>query len=217
MTPFEAQKTDKVDNGLMAEYESAFRNLLDQPVRLLEIGIFRGGSLQLWDTLFRHPAARIIGIDLRTPPLQCSPRVITYECDQNDTEGLQRIAREHGPFHIVIDDGAHMARETRNCFDTLFPHVYPGGFYAIEDWAVGYWEDKLPEYRGMVKFVTDVVHNVPALGIGEFRILAGPGCVALFQKSAIPFKDMIVPPGASSAEAFYEVTVARDREAAGDG
>ena len=217
MTQFEAFKTDKIDNGLMVEYESVFRHLLDQPVRLLEIGIFRGGSLQLWDSLFRHPAAQLIGLDLRLPPLHCSPRVVAYECDQNDTEGLLRVARDHGPFHIVIDDGAHMLTETRNCFETLFPHLVPGGYYAIEDWAVGYWQEKLPEYRGMVEFITGIVQNVPALNIGQFRIAANPGCVALFQKSVVSFQDKIVPPGTSTAEAYYRATVARDQEEAGGG
>lgn len=217
MTSFESLKTDKVDNALMAEYEAAFRDLLDKPVRLLEIGIFRGGSLQLWDSLFRHPQARIVGIDLRLPPLQCSARVVTYECDQNDTDGLLRIARDHGPFNIVIDDGAHLLRETRNCFEVLYEHLVPGGYYAIEDWAVGYWKDQLPEYQGMVEFITKIIQDVPALNIGRMRIVANPGCLALFQKGVVPFREWPVPPGTSAADAYYEETVARDREQATGG
>jgi hypothetical protein len=209
---FEPDKTDKIENRLLDEYQIAFRDLFDKPIRLLEIGIFRGGSLQLWDTVFRHPETRIVGIDLRIPPLKCSPRVVASVCDQNDTEGLRRIAKEHGPFHVIIDDGAHMARETRNCFDTLFGEVVPGGFYGIEDWAVGYWPDQLPEYRGMVEFVTELVQRVPSLNIGGVRITVGPGCLALFQKSVVPFAEKVVPPGLRAAEQYYKERVARDHE-----
>lgn len=205
-------QTDKISNGLMDEYESAFRGLLNRPVRLLEIGIYQGGSLRYWDTLFENPETRIIGVDRRIPKMKCSSRVITYECDQNDTEGLLRIAKDHGPFHIVIDDASHLSKETRNCFDTLFPHVVPGGSYAIEDWAVGYWSDQLPEYRGMVEVVTEIILDAPKLGIGGYRIVAGTGCLALFQKDTVSFQDRQVPPGIGAAEQQYRETVEVDRE-----
>jgi len=133
--------TDKVENGFVEAYRSLFQDLTDRPIRLLEVGIFKGGSLLLWDMLFRHPQARFVGLDLTLPNIQLPSRASVYACDQNDSERLKAIALEHGPFDVVIDDGAHHTRETRNCFDVLFDHVDPGGYYVIEDWVVGYWSD----------------------------------------------------------------------------
>jgi len=112
--------------------------------------------------------------------------VVTVLCDQNDTAGLRRIAAEYGPFDIVIDDGCHFAKETRLCFDTLFgPFVKVGGYYVIEDWAVGYWHEHRPDYAGMVEVVTEIIRQAPRLSVGEFVVSLKPGqAYAAFRKSA---------------------------------
>ena len=35
---------------------------------------------------------------------------------------------------LVIDDASHRLAETRSSFESLFPHVRPGGLFIIEDW-----------------------------------------------------------------------------------
>ena len=190
--------TDKVQNGFVDTYRSLFQGLMDQPVRLLEIGVFKGGSLLLWDLLFQHPQARIIGIDMALPDIELPERVSMVPCDQNDSEGLKTIAREHGPFDIVIDDGSHYARETRNTFNVLIGHVCPGGYYVIEDWCVGYWSDMqksgiLPpafkkihrrEFDGMAKVITDIMENAIRWQIRGLNIqVEDKQCFACFQKA----------------------------------
>ncbi len=190
--------TDKVQNGFVDAYRSQFQDLVDQPVRLLEIGIFKGGSLLLWDLLFQHPQARIIGIDLALPDIELPERVSMYPCDQNDSEGLKTIAQEHGPFDVVIDDCSHYAQETRNCFNVLIDHICPGGYYVIEDWCVGYWSDMQksgilpstfkemyrPEFDGMVKVITDIMENAIRLQLRGLNIqVVDKKCLACFQKA----------------------------------
>ena len=53
--------------------------------------------------------------------------------DQADEARLQAIAREHGPFDIVIDDGSHRSEHQAATLVALLPHVSPGGFHVIED------------------------------------------------------------------------------------
>src|SRR5688572_30526082 len=79
-TPY---KTDKVENALTTEYETVFRHLLERPVSILEVGLYRGDSLRFWDDLFTHPQSRIVGIDRRIPVVRGSDRIVTRECDQN--------------------------------------------------------------------------------------------------------------------------------------
>lgn len=75
---------------------------------------------------------------------------------------------------VVARSGSGTTRfPTRLAFETLFPHLRPGGFYVIEDWGTGYWPDwpdgELPRWAnhlaGMVGLVKELVDGVglPAL------------------------------------------------------
>ena len=44
-------------------YERHFSRFRDRPIRMLEIGVFRGGSLRMWKQFF-HPDSIIVGIDI---------------------------------------------------------------------------------------------------------------------------------------------------------
>ena len=177
--------TDKHATGLARVYAQLFGNWRDKPVRVLEIGIFQGGSLWYWAELFPHPETLIIGIDLQIPPVAFPANVRVHACDQKDPAAFHAIASQYGPFDLIIDDGCHFATETRLCFTALFPSVKVGGSYVIEDWAVGYWADRDPRYRGMVEVVTDIMRDAPATSIDAFLISLNPGqAYAAFRKGA---------------------------------
>jgi len=181
--PAQFPDTDKFRTGLFQIYKEEFKAIQHEPITLLEIGICLGGSMFLWADFFNHKDTQIIGIDLRIPEVFFPPNVVTYVCDQNDTQRLRDVAKRHGPFDIIIDDGSHFSRETKNSFDILFPHVKVGGYYAIEDWAVGYWKDKAEGYKGMVDVVTDIIRRVPSLSISAFKVSLSPHhAFSLFQK-----------------------------------
>ena len=175
-------ETDKFENGLINEYLAILQPLQYKPVRLLEIGVFRGGSIKFWSHYLKHPETRIIGLDITLPQAQFAANVSLLECDQNDGNRLAEIAAGHGPFDLIIDDGTHFRRETENCFRTLFGHVVPGGYYVIEDWAVGYWHTR-PQYAGMVQLVTEIMENAPDLQIEGFSIVLETNkAMALFRR-----------------------------------
>jgi SAM-dependent methyltransferase len=123
-------------------YSRWFGELLDEPIRLLELGIQRGGSLLLWADVF--PRGEIVGLDLNPAPVLDSERIRTYQGPQQDPAVLDRIAAEAAPegFDIVIDDASHLGEFTLASFNHLFDrHLKPGGLYVIEDWGCGYWSD----------------------------------------------------------------------------
>jgi len=105
------------------------------PESILEIGVKGGGSTALWKTLF--PSARVIGMDIKLQRWLADPAAsdgVTYvEGDQSDALKLEEMAREHGPFTIVIDDGSHVSSHQETTMRCLLPHVRPGGFYIVED------------------------------------------------------------------------------------
>jgi SAM-dependent methyltransferase len=121
-----------------------------QPQRILELGIWEGGSLAFWFEYFRP--AKHVAVDILPaedlPALQQymagsdrRDRIATYwSVDQADAETLRGIVdREFdGPLDLVIDDASHLYGPTKTSFETLFPVLKPGGLYIIEDWPWGY-------------------------------------------------------------------------------
>lgn len=134
--------TDKSPQYL-ARYEREFGHLFDQPIKLLELGVQRGGSLYMWRDLL--PNATIVGLDLNEIPIEDgSGRVHFYRGYQQDPKVLDRIAAEVAPegFDIILDDASHIGRYTAESFWHLFPrHLKPGGIYVLDDWACGYWPE----------------------------------------------------------------------------
>ncbi|NBD17282.1 MAG: hypothetical protein GVY04_14430 [Cyanobacteria bacterium] len=178
----ESFNTDKIEHGLMCEYFSILGSLKYKKICLLEIGIASGDSLKLWSHYFQHPESKIIGIDIRIPEVEFPQNVIVYQCDQNDVSKLKEIAQIEGEFDVVIDDGSHQRAETETCFHTLIDYVVVGGFYVIEDWAVGYWKNK-PRYHGMVDLITDIIEKAPDLTIEEMRVILAPlKAITFFRK-----------------------------------
>ena len=110
-----------------------------RPLRLLEIGVFQGGSLELWRR-YLGPEARITGVDI-------DPRCARFDREhaavrigsQDDPAFLRRTVQEMGGVDVVIDDGSHVARHQRVSFATLFPLLSDGGLYIVEDLHAAYW------------------------------------------------------------------------------
>jgi hypothetical protein len=132
------------DKGVMPHYlriyEEFFEPLLDKDVRILELGIDRGGSLLLWRDYFAK--GTIVGIDVRPVQIDDSTgRIHVYQGYQQDIELLDIIAHKEAPegFDVIIDDCSHIGELTRISFWHLFEnHLKPGGIYSIEDFCTGY-------------------------------------------------------------------------------
>ena len=134
--------TDKAEHThYLRNYEENFGALADREVRLLELGVKSGGSLQLWRDYFQK--GLIVGIDINPVRVEDdSGRIRTYQGAQQDTELLDRVARETAPggFDIIIDDCSHIGVLSRVSFWHLFDnHLKSGGVYVVEDWGTGYW------------------------------------------------------------------------------
>jgi hypothetical protein len=122
-------------------YTTVYHHLLTGQTRralnILEIGVAEGASLRMWHDYL--PSATVHGVDLsdRTGGID-SPKVHLHVGNQADPRFLEDLAVEHGPFDFVVDDGGHKMTQHRISFETLFPHVVPGGWYAIEDLHTAY-------------------------------------------------------------------------------
>jgi len=134
--------TDKNLSGYLEAYATHFDPIRYRPVKLLELGIFRGHSLLLWQEYFPH--GLIVGVDINVVSLPGpASRIRMYQGSQADGTLLDQIRRECAPegFDVIIDDASHVGSLASASFGHLFPHhLKPGGLYAIEDWGTGYWD-----------------------------------------------------------------------------
>jgi hypothetical protein len=135
--------SDKIDNHYLEWYDPILAPYLHKQIALLEIGVFKGGSLMLWRDYF--PLAMIVGIDIEAPKgFPPTERISIFEGSQADIAFLTSVANDSSPggFDIIIDDASHMGELTKIAFWHLFDnHLKPGGLYVIEDWGTGYWDD----------------------------------------------------------------------------
>ncbi|GAB3296475.1 class I SAM-dependent methyltransferase [Epidermidibacterium keratini] len=123
-----------------AAYENHLARFEGRPVRLLEIGVNRGGSLQLWKK-YLGPRAIIVGLDIDPACKQVEePQIHVRIGSQTDTALLQSIDDEFGPFDVVLDDGSHQNAHQIATMEFLYPRMSPTGVYLVEDVHTSYME-----------------------------------------------------------------------------
>jgi cephalosporin hydroxylase len=153
----------------LAHYERHLRDLRARaqagPVRILEIGVLGGGSLQLWRKYF-GPNAVIYGIDIDPSCKQhegegCHVRIGS----QDDPAFLREVVKEMGGIDMVLDDGSHVGRHQVASFRALWPLLAMNGLYVCEDLHTAYWagqweggQNKPGTFIETVKAMIDEMH-----------------------------------------------------------
>jgi hypothetical protein len=120
-------------------YDRHLNPLRGSSVRLLEIGVDEGGSLEVWRK-YLGPHATIFGIDIN--PASANRVDAPNQCrigSQDDADFLRRVVKEMGGVDVVLDDGSHVAPHQAISFSALFPLLPEGGLYMIEDMHTSYW------------------------------------------------------------------------------
>ncbi len=118
-----------------------------RPERIVELGIFQGGSTALLMEIARPEM--LVAIEYDAEPVEALETYVDgaglrdrcrsqYGMDQADREGVRRLLDESfgtASLDLVIDDASHLGPQTRASFETVFPRLRPGGVYVIEDWS----------------------------------------------------------------------------------
>jgi hypothetical protein len=146
-------------------YEKHFNSYRDRPIRMLEIGVFRGGSLRMWKQYF-HPESIIVGIDIDKSCKaheRADDNVFVRIGSQADPGFLAQVTEEFGPFDIILDDGSHKTHQQNISFGALFrASLKDGGCYMVEDMHSNYWLktiDSEDTFIDLSKQMVDTLHE----------------------------------------------------------
>jgi methyltransferase family protein len=132
-------------------------------VVLLEIGIYQGGSLQMWKH-YLGGRATIWGVDIKPRCGRFAEEQIKIRIgDQSDRAFLESLAAEIPRIDVLIDDGGHTMRQQRTTFEVLFPKVAEGGIYICEDLHTSYWSTYGGGYLKPDSFIEFSKHLIDSL------------------------------------------------------
>lgn len=125
----------------LSEYERLLAPRRPSVMRMLEIGVQNGGSLEIWARYFPE-LRRLVGCDINADCARLSfedARVSVVLGDANTDAVAQRITAHCERFDLVIDDGSHLSGDIVRSFCRYFDHVTDGGLYIVEDLHCSYW------------------------------------------------------------------------------
>lgn len=154
-------------------YDELFAGRRERPIRMLEIGVYRGASLETWHRALA-PGSVLVGIDINPGCQQYgrpTENVHVRIGSQSDAAFLTDVTREFGPFDVILDDGSHLCSHMIASFNQLFlTALTDDGIYITEDTHTNYWpkyRDQKYSFVDLCKDLVDVMHSHYTLAPGE--------------------------------------------------
>jgi hypothetical protein len=154
-------------------YERHFAPLRGRPgLKILEIGVFKGGSLRMWKSYFGADAT-VVGVDIDSGCQQherAAEKIHVRIGDQASASFLASLHAEFGPFDVVIDDGGHTTTQQIESFLHLyFSAMTEEGIYLVEDLHTNYWPDFMNHPRGLtfVDLALELAHKLHDVYVGR--------------------------------------------------
>jgi cephalosporin hydroxylase len=182
-------------------YDRYFSSYRGKEIRFLEIGVSKGGSLQMWRKYFGDDAI-IFGIDIDPECKNFNGLAGQVRIgSQIDQLFLDSVVKEMGGIDIVLDDGSHHMKHVSVTLKYLFPHLSYGGIYMIEDLHTAYWEKFGGGYRSNKNFfrflgdlVDDMHHWYTTKGLKQAVISKDCSGIHIHDSMAVLDKDKVYEP-----------------------
>ncbi len=169
----------------------------------LEIGVYKGGSLRMWRDFFA-PDARLTFVDIDPACKMLElPGTDIRIGDQADRAFLAYLARDRGPFDVIIDDGGHQMHQQTTSFQALWPNLTNGGLYIIEDTHTSYWPGFGGGHRApgsFIEFAKDLIDKMHSwyteddAGFPLHPLAAEVGEIRFFDSLVVIEKRLRAPP-----------------------
>jgi hypothetical protein len=146
-------------------YDRHLARLRGRPVHIVEIGVYGGGSLQMWREYF-GAGTHIYGIDI-DPTCRdlAGGDVDIFIGDQGDAEFWKTFLDTSPTIDVVLDDGGHWPEQQMVTLECLLPAMSPGGVYICEDVQGA--------FQPFHAFVDGLTHPLSGIGFGR-HALPGP-------------------------------------------
>jgi hypothetical protein len=132
-------KTDKGDvHSYIPVYEKLLAPYRETALNVLEIGLFNGHSMMMWEDYFTK--ADIIGIDCSDQPhggmADLRPMIDEgWDIHIFDAENVTEVSKRFfgTRFDVIIEDAGHEINQQLNLYRIWKEYLAPGGVYIIED------------------------------------------------------------------------------------
>jgi len=123
-------------------YDRVFKNILSvgKPIKLLEIGVQNGGSLEIWKK-YLPAGSEIHGVDIneKCKDLKFENSINFHLGSATDKDFMEESFKDI-VFDVILDDGSHKCSDVITTFEMMYPKLKNGGIYIIEDLCTSYWE-----------------------------------------------------------------------------
>lgn len=191
-------------------YEQFFSPFVGKQVHLLEIGVYSGGSLEMWPAYFGEKA-RIYGVDIEPACQQyANGQVAIFIGDQADRSFWQHFKTKVPHLDLIIDDGGHTTQQQIVTLEEMLPHLSPGGVYIIEDI---HGSDNL--FASYLYGLQESLHAADFLPGSDYKTKANPfqqmiraihiyPYLAVIQKRKHPILEFPSPKRGTQWQPFYE-------------
>jgi hypothetical protein len=114
-------------------YHRHLSHFTGKKVNVLEIGVYSGGSLEMWRSYFGEES-RIYGVDIEDAcKAYENDHVTIFIGDQADRSFWSTFRKSVEGIDIIIDDGGHAPEQQQITLEEMLPHLRPGGVYLCED------------------------------------------------------------------------------------
>lgn len=121
-------------------YERHLRRWRGTEVNIVEVGVQKGGSLDMWGS-FLGDKAKITGIDVDPECAKLTydnPNVKVLIGDQGDPAFWDSFLADKPKIDIFIDDGGHYMDQQIVTFEKIFPVMPVGSIFICEDCHTSY-------------------------------------------------------------------------------
>ena len=139
-------------------YHRYLEKFRGKQTNILEVGIYGGGSLQMWLDYFGDQC-QIIGIDINEECKQYESENISIHIgNQTDRNFWRKLKKSIPDIDVFIDDGGHRAVQQITSFEEILTKIRPGGVYICED-ILGLDNHFLDYILGLIKALNACEHN----------------------------------------------------------
>lgn len=205
-------------------YERYFSKYKGKDITILEIGVYHGGSLQLWQQYFGANSL-IYGIDVNPACKQFEGNnVKVFIGSQSDPVFLKKVAESGQQFDIILDDGGHTMKQQITSFEVLYPYLKNDGVYLCEDTHTSYWyeyEGGLLKKGTFIEYSKAIVDKINAWHINDSKKVGVDkytetinsvhfyDSIVVFEKTQKREKPISLTKGHSTIEQFAEPDIRR--------